>query len=177
MTPFKNKKGKGKAPISQPKTKKNEAKNTGRAAVTRGSTSYINMKILESLQFPYLATFKEFKWMKFLEIEGRYCDEIVRCFYSNAEMLDYGSRAFDRISTYMKGKSLMINAGLLAEIFGVSLSGKDFGDKFNFLEACRVVYEDPELTSHRFDVVGLRRDMRLLHLIVVHFFKPRLGRL
>ncbi|KAL2480354.1 Uncharacterized protein Adt_33320 [Abeliophyllum distichum] len=138
---------------------------------------YINMEFLESLQFPYLATFKEFKWIKFLEIDGRYCDKIVRCFYSNTKMLDDGSRAFDRIPTYVKEKSLMINAGLLSKIHGVPLPGEAFGDKFNVLEACRVVYEDPELTSPRFDVAGFRRDIRLLHLIVVHFFKPRSGRL
>ncbi|KAL2471244.1 Uncharacterized protein Adt_39380 [Abeliophyllum distichum] len=102
---------------------------------------------------------------------------IVNHFYINAEMMENVDGVIDRITTYVKGMPIVIDAKLISNLYDVPLSGVAFGGIFNLLEACRVVYEDRKLTVPQKDVASLGRDMRLLYLIVVHFLKQRSGRL
>ncbi|KAL2541521.1 Uncharacterized protein Adt_02499 [Abeliophyllum distichum] len=115
---------------------------------------FLNISFLESISFPYLAQFKEFGWMNFLEVRGEYSEMILKHFYINDEMLENVDGVTDRIATYVKGMPIVVDAKLILDLYDVPFSGVAFGGTFTLLEACRVVHEDRELIVPRKDVAS-----------------------
>ncbi|KAL2555621.1 hypothetical protein Fot_00360 [Forsythia ovata] len=134
----------------------------------------IDFPFLESVNFTYLGKFHSFGWMKLLGLSRNYCEKVVRHFYANAELIEPEVGYF---KTFIKGVAFEVDDKLLSGLYGIPTGGEFYGETFNRLEACRVVFRNEAMAQPSRDVSLLDRDMRLLHLIIIHVLKPRAGKL
>ena len=139
----------------------------------------IDFNFLESIQFPYLQTFRNFGWMDFLSLRGPYFENLIRIFYSNIDTIDEatGKKLMTKFSTSIKLFSFSIDEEVLGDLLEIPVGGVMYtSTHFNALEACKVVFKNPHLTEVDQKPVHLGMHERILHLIVSYNLNARSGR-
>ncbi|KAL2493030.1 Uncharacterized protein Adt_28658 [Abeliophyllum distichum] len=120
------------------------------------------------------AAFLSFGWMNFLSLPRNHCEKVVKHFYANAELVEPTA---EYLETVVKGVAFEVDDKLISRLYGIPTGGEFYNGTFNRLEACRVIFKNEAMVQTSRDVSLLDRDMRLLHLIIVHVLKPRARKL
>ncbi|KAL2529546.1 uncharacterized protein Fot_22147 [Forsythia ovata] len=112
--------------------------------------------------------------MDFLGLSRGYSENVVRHFYANAELVE---PKVGYLKTFVNGVAFVVDDDLLFKLDGIPTGGEFYKGTFNRLEACCVIFKNEAMAQTSTDVSLLGRDMWLLHLIIVHVLKPRVGKL
>ena len=76
-------------------------------------THVIDYTFFHKCNFSFISTFDKFEWIKFLELNYLVHENFVRAFYNNAICVevdeDGNSQFVDKITTFVMGKTLVVN--------------------------------------------------------------------
>jgi len=81
---------------------------------------------LESTNFLYVQTFKEFKWWDFLTIHRCTYKDAVRAFYSNADNAYHKRMSNKKFKTNIENSHIEVTLTLIHNRFGIPLDGEDY---------------------------------------------------
>nr|KYP53546.1 hypothetical protein KK1_024439 [Cajanus cajan] len=126
----------------------------------------------EGFSFPTLLEHQELG--KFLEMEGPYYPELIRLF------LYFATSNEGIVQSAVKGKLIKLNEPTLKAAAGLSGTGREKSQPFNFgdfeeLTTFRDFQRNPETTNYnKFLAGGMKKNSRLISFIIAWMLKPHL---
>lgn len=127
-------------------------------------------EILKKIDFPHLKQLKAWGWWPFICWESVVYANMVRTFYFN------GVKQGDKFVTKVCNLKLAITEDCIKAALGnqfVQSDIKAVPEDFNYIEACRRIYENPNLQSIERSATNLPFYTRVLHLIVCQVLNPK----
>ena len=108
----------------------------------------IRFELLESINFPYLSTFEEFRWTNYLKMNAPVYENLVRAFYYNSELVsrhNTPNRSYsDRFKTFLMGNEYVILRQVIADALNLDDSGET-NTKADILDLAKSVFDDESL--------------------------------
>ncbi|XVF69545.1 hypothetical protein PTKIN_Ptkin11bG0090600 [Pterospermum kingtungense] len=129
----------------------------------------VDLDFLHKIEFPYLKTIKEFRWITYLTSRIEVFDGLVKIFYTNA--MKVSDECF---STYIMGRYYEIKRGTIAVALGIADEREEYNayKDHKTLSFAKKVLEKRNLrVASRYAKV-LKMHDRLLHLIITYILTP-----
>ena len=87
---------------------------------------YLDLTFLESIDFPYIQTFKEFGWWDFLTIHRCIYEDVIRAFYSNANNTYHKKKSNKKFKTNIGDSHIEVTLTLIHTHFKIPFEGEDY---------------------------------------------------
>lgn len=87
---------------------------------------YLDLTFLESIDFPYIQTFKEFSWWDFLTIHICIYEDAIKAFYSNADNTYHKRKLDKKFKTNIGDSHIEVTLTLIHNRFEIPLDGEDY---------------------------------------------------
>ena len=131
----------------------------------------IDFDFLQTLDFLYTRIFENFGWMNYFHMNLPIYENLVRAFYSNAELLprpEQSNRFYsNKFRTYLMGKEFVVNKELIATTLNLVNDG-EIDPRGDILDLAKLVFNDVSLPFAPIQASEIGMFNRLLHLIVTH---------
>lgn len=136
-----------------------------------------------NVKFSYLEKFEEWGWWPLLASSRDILTDVAKVFYFFGNETEYNDKGKkmglfkDSFVTKVFDVQIEITVKKINKMLGIKHVSrpKSIPHDFNFVEACRVVYDDPRITEFVGKVRKLNVRNRILHLMFSHTLIPKKG--